>query len=75
MAAKKETLTKKVLVVSVAEMQIINGNLINGGEVAASNGNIFNVYAYILPTFRLLKKLVYQDALILVGMKPLLDSL
>ena len=74
MAAKKETLTKKVHVVSVAEMQTVNENLI-GEEVSASNGNIFKVYAYSLPTFDLLKNPAYQDALISVGMKPLLDSL
>ena len=33
------------------------------------------MYAYSLPTFDLLKKPAYQDALISVGMKPLLDSL
>ena len=60
--------------VSVTEMQTVNGNLI-GGEVAAANGNLFIVYAYNLPTFDLLKKPVYQDALNSVGMKPLLDSL
>ena len=74
MAAKKETLTKKVPVMSIAEMQTVNGNLI-GGQVAAANCNVFNMYAYSLPTFDLLKKPVYQDALISVGMKPLLDSL
>ena len=74
MATKKDTLTKKVPVISIEEMQTVNGNLI-GGQVAAANRNIFNVYAYSLPTFDLLKKPVYQDALISVGMKPLLDSL
>ena len=74
MAAKKDTLTKKVPVISIEEMQTVNGNLI-GGQVAAANRNIFNVYAYSLPTFDLLKKPIYQDALISVGMKPILDSL
>ena len=74
MAAKKEAITKKVPVVSVAEMQTVNGNLI-GGELTAANGGIFKLYAYSLPTFDLLKKPAYQDALISVGMKPLLDSL
>ena len=59
---------------SVEEMKSVNGNLI-GGEVTAANGNIFKVYAYSLPTFELLKQPVYQDALVSVGMKPLLDSL
>ena len=74
MAAKKDTLTKKVPVISIAEMQTVGGNLI-GGQVAASNKNMFNMYAYSLPTFELLKKPVYQEALTSVGMKPLLDSL
>ena len=46
-------------VMSIVELQTINGNLING-QVAAANGNVFIMYAHNLPTFDLLKKPVYQ---------------
>ena len=59
---KRTPSQQKVPVISIEEMKIVNGNLI-GGQVAATNHNVFNVYAYSLPTFDLLKKPIYQDVL------------
>ena len=74
MAARKEAAMKKAPVVSVEEMKEVNDNLI-GGKLTAKNGKIFKLYAYSLPTFDLLKKPNYQDALLSVDLKPVLDSL
>lgn len=74
MVARKEATMKKVPIVSIAEMQEVIDNLI-GVELIIANGSIFKLYAYNLRTFDLLKKPYYQEALLFVGLKPLLDSL
>lgn len=57
------------------DLKEVQGHLIGGEMTSKSNGMIYPVYAYNNRTFEILKKPQYQEALLEVGLKPILNIL
>ena len=68
MTTKKDPAMRKAPVVSIEEMQEVNGNLI-GGKLTAENGKIFKLYAYTFTHLQIAEKAKLSRCPSLSGME------